>query len=106
MQDDAKDAARWRWMREQHSMDADVNQWFIYGAHATTPDELDAEIDAAMGCTPTSGEAMNEEPISLLKEYAKARMESPAYKKAEQEFWREVFEQLEHDAASRTQEKP
>jgi hypothetical protein len=41
---DAEDAARWRWIREQHCT-SPTDQWFIYGAFAETPEELDAEID-------------------------------------------------------------
>lgn len=40
--DDAKDVARWRWLREHH--DAGDEQWFVYGAK----DLLDSDIDAAI----------------------------------------------------------
>ena len=41
------DALRYRWLREQHNRGD--GQWFVYGA--LSPDNLDADIDLAMGKT-------------------------------------------------------
>lgn len=42
-----KDAARYRWLREQHNS-TDSFTWHVRSNTTDIPDELDAAIDAAM----------------------------------------------------------